>query len=62
MLKQFVGNLPTNFLGVFYHFVDLAIKGLTHLWLRPPNLYHPKIPDNQKFQGVFGGYVWVKAK
>ena len=30
-LKQFVGNLPTNFLSVFDHFVGLVFKGLiTH--------------------------------
>ena len=28
-LKQFVGNLPTNCLSVFDHFVKLALKGLT---------------------------------
>ena len=27
-LKQFVGNLPTNCLSVFGHFVLLAVKGL----------------------------------
>ena len=27
-LKQFVGNLPTNCLGVFDHFMNLALKGL----------------------------------
>ena len=27
-LKQFVGNLPTNCLSVFYHFMNLALKGL----------------------------------
>ena len=27
-LKQFVGNLPTNCLSVFDHFVELALKGL----------------------------------
>ena len=27
-LKQFVGNLPTNCLSVFDHFVILALKGL----------------------------------
>ena len=27
-LKQFVGNLPTNCLSVFGHFVNLALKGL----------------------------------
>ena len=28
-LKQFVGKLPTNFLSVFGHFFNLALKGLT---------------------------------
>ena len=27
-LKQFVGNLPTNCLSMFDHFVGLALKGL----------------------------------
>ena len=27
-LKHFVGNLPTNCLSVFDHFVELALKGL----------------------------------
>ena len=27
-LKQFIGNLPTNCLSVFDHFVKLALKGL----------------------------------
>ena len=27
-LEQFVGNLPTNCLSVFDHFVGLALKGL----------------------------------
>ena len=27
-LKQFVGNLPTNCLSVFGHFVNFALKGL----------------------------------
>ena len=30
-LKQFVSNLPTNCLSVFYHFVILALKGLSKL-------------------------------
>ena len=29
-LKQFVGNLPTNCLGVFDHFVKLTLRGLIH--------------------------------
>ena len=28
-LKQFVGNLPTNYLSVIDHFVKLVLKGLT---------------------------------
>ena len=30
-LKQFVGNLPTNCLSLFGHFVGLALKGLTSI-------------------------------
>ena len=30
-LKQFVGNLPTNCLSVFDHFMGLALKGLKKL-------------------------------
>ena len=30
-LKQFVGNLPTNCLSVFDHFVGLALKGLSNI-------------------------------
>ena len=30
-LEQFVGNLPTNCLSVFDHFVNLALKGLKSL-------------------------------
>ena len=29
-LKQFVGNLPTNCLSVFGHFMGLVLKGLIH--------------------------------
>ena len=29
-LKQFVGNLPTNCLSVFDHFMSLALKGLKY--------------------------------
>ena len=36
-LKQFVGNLPTNCLSVFDHFVGLALKGLTHRMLPVPD-------------------------
>ena len=30
-LKQFLGNLPTNCLSVFDHFVRLTLKGLIEL-------------------------------
>ena len=33
ILKQFVGNLPTNCLSVFGHFAKSAIKGLKSLSL-----------------------------
>ena len=38
--KQFVGKLPTNFLSVFGHFVNLALKGLKLEWqyLNPQRL------------------------
>ena len=32
-LKQFVGNLPTNCLSVFGHFLGLALKGLIPFFL-----------------------------
>ena len=31
-LKQFVGNLPTNCLSVFDHFVGLVLKGLRYTY------------------------------
>ena len=34
-LKQFVGNLPTNCLNVFGHFIGLAIKGLNSSSSKP---------------------------
>ena len=37
-LKQFVGNLPTNCLSVFDHFMGLALKGLIFL-KRPTDVY-----------------------
>ena len=41
-LKQFLGNLPTNCLNVFDHFVGLAFKALLK---RPPGVvtFHQKI-------------------
>ena len=46
-LKQFVGNLPTNCLSVFGHFVGLALKELT--W------------DNLKVINVFVGGKLLNA-
>ena len=37
-LKQFVGNLPTNCLRLFYHFVWLVLKGLINLIKRSCNI------------------------
>ena len=40
--KQFVGNLPTNCLSVFDHFMNLALKGLNYFndnkWHKHKNL------------------------
>ena len=41
-LKQYVGNLPTNCLSVFDHFVGLAPKGFTSI-----------PPQNIKKLGIF---------
>ena len=38
-LKQIVGNLPTNYLSVFDHFVELAFKGLRDLFRTLVNIY-----------------------
>ena len=32
-LKKFVGNLPTNYLSMFDHFVGLALKGLIVIYV-----------------------------
>ena len=39
-LKQFVGNLLTNCLSVFGHFVGLALKGLRYLIFCPDFFCH----------------------
>ena len=44
-LKQFVGNLPTNCLSVFDHFMNLALKGLSGVY--------NKIMRNQCFRRLF---------
>ena len=39
ILKQFVGNFPTNCLSVFSHFVGLALKRLTKIFFVLINLF-----------------------
>ena len=35
-LKQFIGKLPTNYLSMFDHFLELALKGtLMQIWKSP---------------------------
>ena len=42
-LKQFVGNLPTNCLSVFGHFVGVALKGLIIVLKKCLDLhFHPR--------------------
>ena len=42
-LKLFVGNLPTNCLSVFGHFVGLALKGLIRLMLKAWNMLRSRL-------------------
>ena len=44
-LKQFVTNLPTNFLSVFDHFVGLVLKGLKRFSLQVPFIQKPWFTD-----------------
>ena len=44
--KQFVGRLPTNCFSVFGHFVKLALKGLTNIYLL----------NNFNFMAPFSGW------
>ena len=39
-LKQFVGNLPTNCLNVFDHFVGFALKVLRLFFVKPVAIFH----------------------
>ena len=43
-LKEFVGNLPTNCLSVFDHFVGLALKGF-RIILRITFFFQKKYPS-----------------
>ena len=42
-LKQFVGNLPTNCLTLFDHFVGLVLKGLSSWKTRLMRLFKPQL-------------------
>ena len=41
-LKQFVGNLPTNFLNVFDRYMGLGLKGLSSLNINTANEFYYK--------------------
>ena len=42
-LKQFVGNLPTNCLSVFKHFVKLALKELINAKINAITYYEKSL-------------------
>ena len=45
-LKQFVANLPTNSLGMFDHFVKLALKG----YLRHKTITSQNVPSEAQIK------------
>ena len=47
-LKQFVGNLPTNCLSVFDHFMNLALKGLKFCIPKKKKYILPTLQNNSK--------------
>ena len=49
-LKQFVGNLPTNCLSMFDHFVEFALKGLTTV----------ETPIKSIYRNTYGEYLSQK--
>ena len=66
-LKQFVGNLPTNCLSVFDHFVTLARKGLRikllHLrYDKISELISNKLQQDQVYRAVRTRFnVWSSS-
>ena len=56
-LKQFVGNLPTNCLSVFDHFVKLAFKRLNMFLLLNLSI-HP-INSDSKFKIFYYSFLIV---
>ena len=65
-VKQFVGNLPTNCLSVFGHFVGLALKGLKSISDWPLTklipLTEPNYPKNELQQIFFWNQIPVQKK
>ena len=57
-LKQFVGNLPTNCLSVFNHFVGLAFKGLRLVSLI---LSWNNVVDGNSFRSAINQNVFFAA-
>ena len=59
-LKQFVGNLVTNCLSRFGHFVGLALKGLNYftvIFVLPL----PRRKNYLKFVRIYHNFVFIKS-
>ena len=59
-LKQFVGNLATNYLSVFGHFVGLSLKGLNYftvIFVLPV----PRRKNYLKFVRIYHNFVVIKS-
>ena len=65
-----MGNLPTNCLSVFDHFVGLVLKGLMEVasehfinsFVTNVAIFYPlKTPDNPRFSGIVRGYKMGKS-
>ena len=65
IIKQIVGNLPTNCFGVFDHFVRLALKNVRKMikLLPRPLLHHRELPNHQnnKMQNVQTNFPTIKV-
>ena len=58
-LKQFVGNLTTNFLSVFDHFMNLALKGLTRTMCEICSKLTKKTPASRCFGVLIINYEQI---
>ena len=62
-IKQFAGNLPTNYLSVFGHFVGLALKGLmstlAHSVKNPVIRIHQKLSRHNWVLLQFLGFIFL---